>query len=228
MQHPQLSRKLLTNLTTWLAVALFVVLALAVSACGFASASEATPAASLTATSTPTPSQTSTPTPTFIPTPTPTPTPTPSPRERRTGATNIVKIWSSDITLSANVVPVSFVNGQWQVASYAAGWNDNSALPGEGDNIVLSGHNNWKGEVFRYLEYLQPGHKIFLGTADGRTWTYEVFSVYKVLETGVSREESIEHAKVMDQTGTEQLTLITCWPYTTYTHRLIVLARPVQ
>src|SRR5215204_7495894 len=38
---------------------------------------------------------------------------------------------------------------EWDDAAYAAGWHKNSALPGQGGNIVMSGHNNILGAVFR-------------------------------------------------------------------------------
>ncbi|MFN3334604.1 MAG: sortase, partial [Caldilinea sp.] len=38
---------------------------------------------------------------------------------------------------------------EWDVAEFAAGWHKNSSLPGESGNVVLSGHNNIKGAVFR-------------------------------------------------------------------------------
>jgi LPXTG-site transpeptidase (sortase) family protein len=31
----------------------------------------------------------------------------------------------------------------------------------------------------------------------------------------------------VDNTPDERVTLITCWPYTTYTHRLIVIGKPI-
>lgn len=37
----------------------------------------------------------------------------------------------------------------------------------------------------------------------------------------------LENAQFMAQTDDERLTLITCWPYETNTHRLILIARPV-
>ncbi|PKO21803.1 MAG: hypothetical protein CVU38_12900, partial [Chloroflexi bacterium HGW-Chloroflexi-1] len=51
---------------------------------------------------------------------------------------------------------------EWDVASYAAGWHKNSARPGEIGNVVLSGHHNIEGEVFRYVVDLEPGDKITL------------------------------------------------------------------
>jgi len=39
-------------------------------------------------------------------------------------------------------------------------------------------------------------------------------------------EERRENAKWIAPTDYERLTLVSCWPYTTYTHRLIVIAAP--
>ena len=99
---------------------------------------------------------------------------------------------------------------------------------GEGGNIVLAGHNNWRGEVFRYLEFLQPGNEIDVWTLDGKEYKYTVQKVQKLKEAGASMAQRLENGKVMDPTPFEQLTLITCWPYTTFTHRLIVTALPMK
>jgi sortase A len=50
--------------------------------------------------------------------------------------------------------------------------------------------------------------------------------VNKVLEAGASYAQRLKNAQVMDPTPNEQLTLITCWPYTTFTHRVIIVAKP--
>jgi sortase A len=113
------------------------------------------------------------------------------------------------------------------VADYAAGHNYNSANPGEGGNIVLSGHNNWRGEVFRYLEFLKTGDTIQIWTLSGKEYDYRVTNMQKLLDVGVSMAQRLQNAEVMNPTDHEQLTLITCWPYTTYTHRLIITALPV-
>ncbi len=47
---------------------------------------------------------------------------------------------------------------QWQAPDeYAAGWHNNSALLGEEGNLVLNGHHNTEGEVFRRLVDLKTG-----------------------------------------------------------------------
>ncbi len=141
----------------------------------------------------------------------------------------VVRIASPDIKLDNGVYEVyGAPDGAWAVADYAAGHNYTSKNPGEGGNIVLSGHNNWRGEVFRYLEFLKPGNTINLWTLEGKEYTYKVQTIEKLKEAGVPMSERLQHGKVMDDTPTEQLTLITCWPYTTYTHRLIVIATPVE
>ncbi len=142
----------------------------------------------------------------------------------------IVRIASPNIKLDTSVYEV-YVDRKanvWEVADYAAGHNYNSANPGEGGNIVLAGHNNWRGEVFRYLEFLKPGDTIQLWTLSGKEYDYRVTDIQKLLDTGVSMAQHIKNAQVMNPTDHEQLTLITCWPYVTYTHRLIVTALPVQ
>lgn len=140
----------------------------------------------------------------------------------------IVRIASPNIKLDCKVYEVYAVNGAWEVADYAAGHNYNSANPGEGGNIVLAGHNNWRGEVFRYLEFLKQGDEIDVWTLNGKEYKYQVQSIVKLKEAGASLAERISHGHVMDPTPYEQLTLITCWPYTTYTHRLVVTAKPMQ
>jgi sortase A len=142
----------------------------------------------------------------------------------------IVRIASPNVKLNTTVYEV-YIDRKanvWEVADYAAGHNYNSANPGEGGNIVLSGHNNWRGEVFRYLEFLKLGDTIQLWTLSGKEYDYRVTNTQKLLDTGVSIAQHIKNAQVMNPTNYEQLTLITCWPYTTYTHRLIITALPVK
>lgn len=149
--------------------------------------------------------------------------------ERRPNISNrIVRIASPNIKLDTGVYEVYAPKGVWEVADYAAGHQYNSANPGEGGNVVLAGHNNWRGEVFRYLEFLQPGNEIDIWTLDGKEYKYTVQTIEKLLEAGATLQQRLQNGKVMDPTPFEQLTLITCWPYTTFTHRLIVIAKPAQ
>lgn len=144
-------------------------------------------------------------------------------------ANRIVRIAAPSIKLDTKVYEVyATKKGEWEVAEYAAGHHYNSKNPGEGGNIVLSGHNNWKGEVFRYLELFKPGDIIQVWTQDGKEYKYQVAETRKLLEKGATYAQRLENGKVMEQTPYEQLTLISCWPYVSYTHRLIVVAKPVE
>jgi LPXTG-site transpeptidase (sortase) family protein len=113
----------------------------------------------------------------------------------------------------------------WDIPSNAAGWHLNSALPGHGSNVVLSGHHNIEGEVFRYVVDLKPGDAVTLH-ADGRDYTYIVTDRFILPERGMPEEQRRQNAQWIKPTSTERLTLVTCWPYTDNSHRVIVVARP--
>ncbi|HEX9987663.1 MAG TPA: sortase [Chloroflexia bacterium] len=186
-----------------------------------------------TATPTSTATSTATATPTF--TPSPTQDPDILPNGVRYGDHNpnlpgrVVRITSPNIKLDTEVYEVYVTKDDlWEVADYAAGHHYTSANPGEGSNVVISGHNNWRGEVFRYLENLKIGDVIQLWTQDGKEYKYKVEEIKKLKEAGVSYAQRIKNAQVIEPTDHEQLTLVTCWPYTTFTHRLIVIAKPLQ
>lgn len=116
---------------------------------------------------------------------------------------------------------------EWDVAEYAAGWHKNSALPGEPGNIVLSGHNNIKGAVFRELDQLKRGDEIQL-YAGGRIYLYRVDEVLIVPEKYVSEQQRRENARYIQPTPDDRLTLVSCWPRNDNTHRIIVIARPAN
>ena len=143
------------------------------------------------------------------------------------------RIVASAIGLDAKVVPVGWKaidqDGQkvsvWEVAEYAAGWHKNSALPGQQGNVVLSGHHNIKGEVFRYIVDLKPGDAITL-YADERPYTYTVVSRFVLKDKGEPATVREQNARWIGPFPDKRLTLVTCWPYTGNTHRVIVVAKP--
>jgi sortase A len=114
---------------------------------------------------------------------------------------------------------------EWDVADYAAGWHKNSSLPGEPGNIVLSGHNNIKGAVFRELDQLKRGDKIQL-VAGGIEYDYTVDEVLIVPEKYASAEQRAANVRYIQETTDDRLTLVSCWPRNDNTHRIIVIARP--
>lgn len=101
------------------------------------------------------------------------------------------------------------VYNQWDEADYAAGWHKNSATPGEGGNVVLSGHNNVMGAVFRELDQLSRGDIATL-YVDGVPHEYAVQRVLIVPETTATAEQRKENAKWIAETDSEQLTLVSC------------------
>ncbi len=163
------------------------------------------------------------------------PAPTPAPDSVAPVTSPPTRVVIPAIDLDSEVVPVGWKqivqNGKlasvWEVAEYAAGWHQNSALPGEVGNVVLSGHHNVKGEVFRYIVDLNPGDTITL-YADDRPYTYTVESRFVLRDKGQSAEKRRENARWIGSFPDERLTLVTCWPYTSNTHRVIVVAKPTD
>jgi sortase A len=116
---------------------------------------------------------------------------------------------------------------EWEVADNAAGWHKNSALPGETGNVVLSGHNNIRGAVFRKLYTLGEGDLVYLW-AGGQRFTYQVAEVMILEEKFASMEQRRENAKWIQPFDDKRLTLVSCWPETDNTHRVIVVAHQVD
>ena len=89
---------------------------------------------------------------------------------------------------------------------------------------MLSGHHNLGTEVFRYIVDLKPGDRVILH-AYGRDYDYVVTDRFILAERGVSEEQRRQNAQWIMPTTIERLTLVTCWPYTDNSHRVIVVAK---
>jgi sortase A len=139
------------------------------------------------------------------------------------------------INLDAPVVPVGWKteveNGHsytlWEVADYAVGWHKTSAYPGQVGNTVLAGHHNIKGEVFRYLVNLEPGSEVQLYVGE-KLYKYTVTQKLILREKDMPEEVRLQNAQWIAETQDERLTMITCWPYTNNTHRVVVVAKPEE
>jgi sortase A len=115
---------------------------------------------------------------------------------------------------------------QWSVPdAYAAGWHENSAALGKSGNTVLNGHNNVHGAIFGELRNLAVGEQIVLVGA-GEIIIYRVAHHELLKENGLPLRERLKNARWIAPTEDERLTLVTCWPNTTNSHRLIVVALP--
>lgn len=116
----------------------------------------------------------------------------------------------------------------WDPPVHAVGHHEGSALPGQEGNVVLSGHNNAHGAVFRRLERLQPGDLAVLVSADGRAYPYRVVERRLLAEEGQPLAVRSRQAQLLERGSEPRLTLVTCWPYWRNSHRLIVTAEPLR
>jgi len=115
---------------------------------------------------------------------------------------------------------------QWVAPNtFAAGWHTYSAPLGVTGNTVLNGHHNEYGEVFRHLVDLKIGDEILVYSGD-LAFGYEVVAKKILPERGQPTEVRLANAAWIMPTPDERLTLVTCWPYESNSHRLIVVARP--
>lgn len=117
---------------------------------------------------------------------------------------------------------------QWEAPDLnAVGWQQGSALLGEPGNTVLNGHHNIYGGVFGRLYELEQNDEIVLHSGD-REFHYLVSQVMKIKERDASLEQRQENARWIMVSSDERLTLVTCWPPTNNTYRLIVVAVPYK
>ncbi|MCC7163331.1 MAG: sortase [Anaerolineae bacterium] len=103
----------------------------------------------------------------------------------------------------------------WEELKRGVGHHARSANPGERGNMVLSGHNDVFGEVFRDLEALKNGDEVHVYSG-GKLFKYEVRAKRIVAPTELS---------ALNPTRESVVTLITCHPYRVDTHRLVVIAQ---
>ncbi len=110
---------------------------------------------------------------------------------------------------------------------FAAGWHIGSAALGVSGNTVLSGHHNAFGKVFKRLNELKEGDSFSLFSG-GKEYKYVVTARMILPERDLPLEERLKNAQWILPTQDERITLITCWPALSNTHRLILVAIPVD
>ena len=116
----------------------------------------------------------------------------------------------------------------WDVPDhFAAGWLKTSAPLGVKGNTVLDGHHNIEGEVFKNLVNLQEGDTITVYSAS-QEHMYRVEQKLILKEDGQPIAVLQANAQYIAPTDDERLTLLTCWPPTNNTYRLIIIARPIS
>jgi len=213
------------------------------------------PTSTATAEQSPTPQPTdAVPTPTASPSPALTirprpivPTPTASPEVP-------VRLVVPDLNIDAKVVEMGWevVNtaagpqSDWVIPKNAAGHHINSATMDQPGNLVLSGHNNIDGKVFEAISMawddatrarvdeftdrsdILKGRKIQLFTAIGKPVDYTITDFFRLRDSGVSLAQRMQNARFVEPTVESRLTIVTCWPPWSNTHRLVVIAKPSQ
>ncbi len=140
------------------------------------------------------------------------------------------------IELETTIEPVSYksveLDGktyeQWFAPdSQTVGWHETSAQLGVQGNTILNGHHNIFGEVFRDLSKLEVGDRIMIQSGE-RVFEYIVGTKLIVPERYQTIETRLENARWIQPSNDERITLVTCWPYESNTHRVIVVAVPVE
>lgn len=112
-----------------------------------------------------------------------------------------------------------FQGTDWETLKKGVGQVLNGANPADATgNVVLAAHNDIYGELFRYLDELQPGDEFYIQT-ETRTYTYRVTGYKIVNPTDVY---------VMEDQGRPTVTLISCYPYQVNTQRYVVFAERVE
>ncbi len=116
-------------------------------------------------------------------------------------------------------VDAPIVDGvSWDDLKKGVGHLPNSAQPGQRGNLYLAAHNDIFGEIFRYLDDLEPGDEYYIYAGEAK-YTYVVREKRIIDPTEVS---------VMLPTTEPVATLQTCYPYLIDTHRIVVIGDLVE
>jgi len=116
---------------------------------------------------------------------------------------------------------------QWLAPDeYAVGWHPDSATLGRIGNTVLNGHHNIHGKVFEKLDQLRAGDRFTLYSGSYYR-EYIVTNVMIAAERWMDLQTRLDNARWIQPSDDERVTIITCWPPWSNTHRLIIVARPV-
>jgi sortase A len=138
------------------------------------------------------------------------------------------------IGLDAPIIPTRIKKIEYQGQPYyqwlapnepAVGWHESSALLGSSGNTVLNGHHNVYGEVFKDLVNVHEGDLIEVYSGNN-VFRYRVALAMLLPERFKSLTVRFENARWILPTEDERVTLITCWPYESNTHRVVIVALP--
>jgi sortase A len=117
-------------------------------------------------------------------------------------------------------------NGLIWSPHYQAGYYTGSSRLGLGGNTVIVGHV-YQGLVFHDLPQAVHGDEVRVVDDTGHEWTFVVEEVYLVPIEGATRDQLTAATALVQPTTDERLTLITCYPETTFRYRFVAVARRV-
>jgi LPXTG-site transpeptidase (sortase) family protein len=140
-----------------------------------------------------------------------------------------INIWApvTPVGWQAEGDPADPVSTDWDSPAAKVGWMVTSALPDDHTgNVILYGHNNIESSVFLNLYLLKTGDLVRLQTGLGE-FDYKVFTVNILPVTDKAKDYEAYQAYL--QTSIDQcLTLVSCYPPVSNTHRVVVVAYPVK
>jgi len=102
---------------------------------------------------------------------------------------------------SQNVSLIVLAGDSGRTLAFGPGHNFGSATVGESGNSFISGHRDTH---FRFLEYLQPGERVYVETPRGDQKVYRI-EYADVVDAG--------DARVASDLQNSRLSLITCYPF---------------
>ena len=125
-----------------------------------------------------------------------------------------------EINIPSLEINQTIVQGtDWEALKLGVGQLLNGVNPGDDSgNLVLSGHNDVYGEIFRHIDQLKPGDEFNIRTRT-QLFTYRITESRIVDPTDVS---------VLSSRGTATATLISCYPYQVNNKRIIIFAERVD
>lgn len=123
------------------------------------------------------------------------------------------------LTIPALNVSQTIVQGvDWEALKQGVGQLPNGINPGDAiGNLVFAAHNDIYGQIFRYLDQLQPGDQFQVQTRTG-SFTYTIQQIRTVEPDDVS---------VLQSGDTATATLISCYPFGVNNERIVVTANRV-
>jgi LPXTG-site transpeptidase (sortase) family protein len=136
-----------------------------------------------------------------------------------------IQVYSGVVPVGWQVDTENADQQTWDPSGAQVGWVLSSALPGDAGNVLLYGHNNLDGSVFRDLYQLKGGDEIQLQTGQ-QAYRYRVDRVEVLPVTTESADRQALEA-YFKPTRTPHLTLLSCWPPDNNTHRVVVIAYPL-